>query len=272
MNEQKEEHPAPSREPVAQQEAKLNKEDGKQSSNSKAEPAGKRIREWAGVFFGLLGTLLAIVAFYQSSDAMVRAREAEDVANKIAIEQLLSEAWDLMGGRSGATVIFEFVDNPGDLELARRKIDEALLQEFNNAKGLRYKAVYLEAIGDLNGALETYQEAIWIDSTSAAAYINYGVALSQKRLFEQTRVAYLKAGELGGDEVLIQINLGQLYRDQGLESEAEAAFSKAEFLIANNKGIFVSEILQKQEEIKKLIRGGRFYFRRYRPRNPGYMR
>src|SRR5687767_14435846 len=135
-------------------------EKGTTVEQQESRSSGKELREWLGTAFGLIGIALALVSYSQGRKAEALSLEASESSRKAEVQRLLSEAWDQMGGRIGTTVITDFVDDPGRLELARRAIDEALIKAPEDAVAHRLKGVYLEAIGSPALAIASYRRAI----------------------------------------------------------------------------------------------------------------
>lgn len=215
------------------------------SSDRAKEFRIKFVRDWAGVIFGLIGTTLAVVGFLRATKANELAVANEARTRRIQIEQNLTEAWDLFGGKVGTAIIFEIVDNPAQLELARRKINEAITLDPNYAKAHRYKAIYQEAIADNDGAIVSYQRAITLEPKSAATYVNLGITLSGQNKIKDALDAYEKARNYGGKEAIVLLNLVALYHQAGQEAKAEQALAQAKDLLASTRGVFTSEQLER---------------------------
>ncbi len=217
----------------------------KQKTEPTKESLGKLVREWTGIAFGLVGTLLALAGFDRAGEADQRAIKADKRAiaaeqralanqlrtEQILTEQLLAEAWDLLGGRPGTTILYSFSESPEDLELARRRIKEALARDPKNAKAHRYQAIYEEAVSDPQRALDSYLQSIRLDPTASSTHLNYGIALTELGRSEEALAAFKEASNLGGNRIVTLINVGVLLWDQGHKEQAAVAFAEATRLL-----------------------------------------
>lgn len=130
------------------------------------------VLSWGGLTIGAIGTLLAIIAF-------LRQRKVHESSQQIESDQLLSQAWDILGDRPGTTWIFGAKNFADRLEEARRLIAEALLRTPNYPKAHMYLGVYWQFIGDYQRALECHRKAIDLDGTYVSAYNNLGKTYAQ---------------------------------------------------------------------------------------------
>jgi tetratricopeptide (TPR) repeat protein len=135
------------------------------SSKSKQLDA---VREWSGVVFGLTGTILALLGFVQSQNASKQSHANERAIKEIEVSRLLNEAWDLMGGGPGTTLLYQFNSEPSALELAKRKISEALVLDPQNALAHRLEGVSAESFGNFNDALAAYDRSLQLDPQSGS--------------------------------------------------------------------------------------------------------
>lgn len=217
---------------------------------------------WGGLAIGVIGTLLAIFAY-------LRKEKALKCTQRIESEQLLSQAWDILGDQSGTTWIFGTINRADRLEEARRLITEALLRTPNYPKAHMYLGVYWQFIGDCQKALECHRKAIKLDNTYASAYNNLGKTYNQmgnpEAAIENFKLALkhdvnfsyarynLGAALLGGNDIKgaiaelekiaqqphcpakVHFVLGHAYQIGGFSSKAEDEFQIARDLSSKDK-------------------------------------
>lgn len=162
---------------------------------------------------GILGFLIAVAAF-------VLNYQASKVTDEIKATRLLDEAFDYISGTGGEPLVGATFARIGikrdrnNLELANRKIDEALVLDPKNAKAISMKGTYFYYMGKLDESIAAYQNAIEIDSQSQSAYINLGLALYKNGDKSGAQKAFEKALGLGPYDVIVMNNLGIVHHSQ----------------------------------------------------------
>lgn len=187
----------------------------------------KKFREWGGFVFALIALLISLASYND-------AQEASRKADHLAVEELLADSWDLLGGRKGTTLIVSFTDGEGDLELARRKIDAALVIDPSNAKAYRYHAAYLRATGQDREAVGSYEQSIELNPFAANTFINYGLVLADLGRTEEALAAYDTALELGGCEAIILVNKARALSDDPDQPQFVEMIEKINLLIESD--------------------------------------
>jgi Flp pilus assembly protein TadD len=147
------------------------------------------------------------------------------------------------GGKVGTTVIAKISNNVGELELARRDIENLLTKDPANAHAYRMKGVYQEAVGDLKGAVSSYKKAIDLDGTSAASFINMAGVLRKLNDLKGAIEALRKAEHLGSHNELVYLNLSLIYREQGRKSEADRLFGLATEMLEQKRNMLQADVL-----------------------------
>lgn len=170
--------------------------------------SGEQIRTWAAFLFGLMGAVLGLLGYLEAQRGSAEARH-------LKVEGVLSEAWDLMGGQTGSTVVSHFVADQQQLELARRKIREARILMPDYPKVNVYHGAYLEAVGRISDAVESYRQAIILDSQYALAHNHLGAALLKAGQTDEALLSFKRAIELEPNEALYHFNLASAYVDKG---------------------------------------------------------
>lgn len=156
---------------------------------------------WGGLTIGAIGTLLAIIAFVRKEKVLKRNQ-------RIEADQLLSQAWDILGSRPGTTWIFGAKNFADRLENARRLIAEALSKTPNYAKAYMYLGVYWQFTGDYRKALECHRKAIKLDNTYSSAYNNLGKTYAQMGDWKAASENYKLALKYDEDFAYARYNLG----------------------------------------------------------------
>lgn len=198
-----------------------------------------RIIAICGCFVAFLTGLYQVFDYYSD-------KEKDDKLNKIEINQLLYEAHDQMGDGIEGTLTIE-LSKPStnvelrQLEIAHRKIQEALILDPKFSRTLNYLGIYLfkmdklqdskkafedaynsdnqdpkilsnlamsfYSVGSYDDAIKYYKMAIAIESTSPR-HNNLGINLNQKNETEKAINEFKKAIELNSEESSYYYNLG----------------------------------------------------------------
>ena len=83
------------------------------------------IREWLALGISLVAVAVSISAYREG-------RETRRATRSLEVQDLLTQAWDLLGREEGTRGIADFESNPQRLELAKRRIEKAMgLDESN---------------------------------------------------------------------------------------------------------------------------------------------
>ena len=108
-------------------------------------------------------TGIALMALGLSLYGVAVSREGASKTQTLEVTGLLNEAWDLMGGQEG-TVAFVVgrVAKAGNMEKARRLIEDALFLEPSNARAHFSQATYLRATGKDAQAIQEFRETLML--------------------------------------------------------------------------------------------------------------
>jgi tetratricopeptide (TPR) repeat protein len=201
----------------------------------------KEAREWCAVIFGLIGMVLGICSYNLSEANRVlalqvqkTAKETEEKNRKAEVEKLIDEAWDLMGGKIGTYVIFDVTKDRASMELARRKLEEALTRDRDNARAYRVKGVYLEALGGYAKALEAYNTSLRLDP-NASTFIDMSVALAKSGKDELAIQALRSAEKIGTHNGVVYLSLAAIYRKKGMIGESRRTLAVAQELLKESQ-------------------------------------
>lgn len=138
---------------------------------------------WSAVWRILLTPVLAVMLLlvWPAVRDGMRSEDIDPVARQLQVEGLLDEAWDLMGGERGTSTIDEFAD-PERLELARRKVRDALILCPDCSAAHGKMGVYFVATGQLLRAEQELRRAVELDPQNFMARRNLaGVFVLQER-------------------------------------------------------------------------------------------
>ena len=214
---------------------------------------------WSFLVAGLSLVISALVAFSNTRDRRTR--------RKLDANRLLDQAWDEMGREQGTTTLSEppsvhhSTQSGKTLELARRKIDEALRLDPKNPKALRMKAVYLvekgkpdealkllarstppkeepgpwlETLGKAHMAVEhtdqglaSLRRAVEVEPDHASFRNSLACALMEARKFDEAESEFREAIRLDPGLVGPYSNLGLLLIERGRPAEAKAQLTTA---------------------------------------------
>lgn len=149
----------------------------------------KKTRE-AGLFLlATAGTVMGGVNFL----------ETRSIDRRIMAEQYLEEAWDILAGHPGATIIPAKEHPLHELTLAERKINKALIISPGMPEAHRRKCVVLRRNHKLEGARKECERAIELDSNSAAAFNSLGNVFMEMSRYSEAVAAYERAIEIERD-------------------------------------------------------------------------
>lgn len=146
---------------------------------------------------------------------------------RVEVLKYLGEAADIIGGEPGTTKVIDPNVARPQLELARRKILQALTLEPKNPDSLKLQGNYLQLVGKHQEAIISYQKAIEIDQGYAAAYNNMGTALKSLGKNQSAIESYRKAIELNSKDPSPYYNLGNVLRGIKKNKQAIEAYQKA---------------------------------------------
>ncbi|MEW6042617.1 MAG: tetratricopeptide repeat protein, partial [Elusimicrobiota bacterium] len=106
------------------------------------------------------------------------------------------------------------------------EVDFILKEYPNHTPSKALKAYILKITKRDKGALELWQQVAKEDGSNAQIYINLGLDAYEKNEFESALQYYNKALEIAPNMKIIHLNLGNIYRKQGLLEEAKGEYKK----------------------------------------------
>ena len=204
----------------------MNKDKNTSTSNSSLKGPSYKSWDWITRLTGLAGFLMALTALWLNY-------QTAEVADQLKVTQLLDEAFDLMGGEDGkplAGTSFIRSDSSMDrrnLELATRKIDQALIIDPDNSLAISYKGRNLYNSGRIEESIDLQRQAIKLEPNFPGAYIWLGLALEEKGDPDEALKSYKRALELNTEDIYALNNLGLLYYRQHKLDNAIEVYRKA---------------------------------------------
>jgi tetratricopeptide (TPR) repeat protein len=159
--------------------------------------------------------------------------ETRTVDRRIQAEEALDEAWDILGGRPGTSILPGVDHKSTDLELAERAINKALLLAPSLAKAHRMHCVVLRRSGRPEEAIGSCQRAVSLAPRSAAAHNSLGNALRDLKQFDAAAISYETALDIDSKFPAYR-NLIDLFVIE--ENRPDAAVSVAERYVSNFPG------------------------------------
>lgn len=195
--------------------------------------------------------------------------DAPDPSRDSEIRALLDDAWDLMAGVPGAPWIPAHEElTAGErrsLELAHRRIEEALEIAPTDERAREYEAIYLAKTGRIQLAKQRLSELVQASPTYAKAHNGLGNLHFGERNLAMAIDSFREAIRLDPDYVVAYFNLGNAlyaseeYRD-ALESYDEALRRDSSLTYAmENRGnthVRLNEIEAGIEDYQRAIRAG----------------
>ena len=192
-------------------------------------------------YVGVLSLIFAGLSYRHSKRTAARNDQRE-------AKRLLHEAWDLLSGSEGTEVIYEYVPDRNQLELAKRKIKESMELWSGYAMAHLRLGNYYDAKGDWDQAVANISEAIRLDRTFLRAIVNRGNVYKKQKDYERALQDYNEAIRLDPKYVIAYSNRGNVYYGQkdyhrALSDYNEAIRLDPKFAIAyNNRGLIYREL------------------------------
>jgi tetratricopeptide (TPR) repeat protein len=201
----------------------------KEGSRKRARVRQRRwLNTWSGLILGLLGLVVSISSFCVSCSNTRRLARNETVVQRSEVDRQLDEAWDLLSGGDGSAEATRFPLASGQLEKARRLIeDQALNKMPNYPRAHRLHGDYLRAARRLDDAVADYRLAAHLDPEDAATHNNLAIALGEKGDLAAALVAYGRALELAPNNSAVRCNRGVAYANLARFDEALVDFREA---------------------------------------------
>jgi tetratricopeptide (TPR) repeat protein len=159
------------------------------------------VTSWGALAIGTIGVVVAIIV-------LVRNHKTEKRAQRIESNRLLTKAWNILGGQTGATWIFGEKNVANRLEEARGLINEALSRDPGYPKAHMYYGVYLQFMGKYEEAVDSHRKAIKLDTTYSSAYNNLGKTYIQLEDLEAAIENFRLALKYDENFAYAQYNLG----------------------------------------------------------------
>lgn len=198
-----------------------------------------------------------------------QAHGSADSSGDAALRTLLDEAWDLMAGVPGAPWIPAdpelTSDERRDLELAHRKIKQALDIDRTDERAREYEAIYLARTGRSRQAKQRLTSLLQDSPDYAKAHNGLGNLYFGEKDLAKAIASFREAIRLDPDYVVAYFNLGNAlyaseeYRD-ALEAYDEALQRDSSLTYAmENRGnthVRLGEIEEGIEHYQRAIRAG----------------
>ncbi len=176
--------------------------------------------------------ILSAIAIVVSIYSLVQSIKQSRITRRIEIEQLLHDAWDLMGGKKGTDMISNF-SIESDLILARRNIEKALMINPKHAKSQYLEAVLFEGLGDHKNSEKSYLKAIKLSNGKISnAYIYLGRLYHKQGEIENALAIYEKGLKKCKHKSEILFNIGVIYYEK---NELDIAIKKFKESIIENQ-------------------------------------
>ena len=199
------------------------------------ESSSKTFLAWGAFVFGLVGMVIGVMGFRQAARTATLAQETARQAQKTENDRTLEAAFDLMGGKPGSTTIDLRLNDrraaDGDLEAARRRIDEVLAKDPTNARAHRYRALYLRLIGKSDDAIAELTRAIALaaddDVLAAQSHNTLGAVLANQQKYLEASDHFREASKREPRNAIYLVNLANALKAAGKDAEATAAIEEA---------------------------------------------
>ncbi len=161
----------------------------------------------------------AAIAVY----ALYAARGQQAVSKRLLANQLLRDAWNLMGGKSGTENIVEFASQ-SNLAQAKRLIDEALVQDSGSSLAYRRLASYHAGRKEYQESIDALQTAVKLEPKDSHGHYNLGKSYYRLEHYDKALEAFKAAIGLNPQWAEAHYYLGNTYDKLERDDEALAAF------------------------------------------------
>jgi len=178
------------------------------------------LREWASFLLALVGAVVGTIGF-------VTSRTTATLSQRVQVDQMLDEAWDRMIGPNAGRYVSEFVEDPHELELARRLIGRAKLLAPAYAKVYWTEATLAHAERRFSDAIMLNKKAISLDPTASIPHNKIGFVHVQTKQWHKAEHEFREAIKLDPQDASPRSNLCYVLFRQNRLSEAEGACAEA---------------------------------------------
>ena len=127
----------------------------------------------------------------------------------------LIQVYEAIGETEGARVLRQQLEAENDSDEMHR---------------LRVAGLQASMAGDLETALENFDQALMIEPEDADLYNDRGAVLARMERYEEAEGAFRKAEELAPEDPVVQENLARLYHRNGQAGLRDAALARWEEL------------------------------------------
>lgn len=223
-------------------------------------------RTWKDLVLFIIAIVGCVLGVYNTLQAVKNNKITVDVS----VIQKVNEAWDYLGGQPGTyTLRLNSARYRGDLEMARRRIEEAMILDNKSGRVWFAYGVYLSELERHEEAIDAYRYAIELSEDKANIYSNIALSLDamgdyKAALIEHNRaialkpkvgkyyqckaISYRKLGDTDSAEWYVKKSIdlkttdlpsaynewGLCYLDKYLYSDARKYFEKALDLDSNH--------------------------------------
>lgn len=219
-------------------------------NSAKAALAGKNLMPKDSVANQVLAQVYENTGLY-IQDSLKLA--LENYQNSLALEPNNPDLYLKLGQLKLSLAVQEKGENENEkkalIEEARNFFQQAIEKKGNFASGFNHLSISQEALGDLNGAVSSMEQAMNLDSGNISYAFNLGRLYSARGSgndYENAEKIFKKLIESSPDDANIHFELGSLYKKTNRKEESLAEYRKTLNLIPEDSG-------GNREKIKKNI-------------------
>lgn len=183
--------------------------------------------------FGLLSAYLGVRTYQldqRQEQSELEAEEAQareaTLQRRLRGRELLYQALDELGGPGTSTLALQVPIKSQKLELARRKIEQALTLDPDDGQAHRVNGLHLWYTNRRPEAVEEFRTAIRLDPNDAIAYNNIGSAHRTMGALDDASRAFESAIQIDPALPLSYLNLGTVYYGENRMEDAERMFRR----------------------------------------------
>ena len=209
--------------------------------------------KWPALVLSIVATIVSVLSYSSG-------REARSVANSLKGNELLRQAWVLLGQEqeSANLSISELVKDPMRLQQARWKITDALTLDERNHKALHHLAVYHFAQEQHEEAFKLLEKAKLVEPRSTLILNAMGILHYAKTEWNDAIAAFEKAHAVSPNDGRYLHNIAHVYAEQDMFDRAVPYFEEAVELSPSvwefhfNLGLAYREVGRHKEAIDEL--------------------
>jgi len=147
---------------------------------------------------------------------------------RVLLEPLVNLPSPFSGSREALIEVYDVIGETEGVRVLRQQLEAE--NDDDQMHRLRVAGLQASMAGDLETALENFDQALLIDPGDADLHNDRGAVLARMERYEEAEGAFRKAEELAPQDPVVQENLARLYHRNGQTGLRDAALARWEEL------------------------------------------